>query len=55
MKSGKDYTVHRALANIMECGDYGLPEAIIFNNDNLQLVDKLVYVPIYMIDLSKLG
>lgn len=49
VKSGKDYTVHRALANIMECAEYDLPQAIIFNNDNLQQTDKLVYAPIYMI------
>ena len=49
VKSGKDYTVHRALANIMNCGEYNLPDAIIFNNDNLQRKDKLIYAPIYMI------
>lgn len=49
VKSGKDYTVHRALANITECGEYDLPKAIIFNNDNLQQVVKLVYAPVYMI------
>lgn len=49
VKSGKDYTVHRALANIMNCGEYNLPDAIIFNNDNLQRKNKLIYAPIYMI------
>lgn len=33
----------------MNCGEYNLPDAIIFNNDNLQRKDKLIYAPIYMI------
>ena len=49
VKSGKDYEVHRALSNIMDCPDYDLPCAIIFNNDNLKVVDKLTYAPIYMV------
>lgn len=49
VKSGKDYEVHRALSNIMECGEYDLPEAIVFNNDNLQVVGKFIYAPIYMV------
>ena len=49
VKSGKDYTVHRALANIMECGEYDLPKAIIFNNNNLWQDGRLIYAPIYMI------
>ena len=49
VKSGKDYEVHRALSNIMECDEYDLPEAVIFNNDNLRLDGKLVYAPVYMV------
>lgn len=49
VKSGKDYTVHRALANIMECGEYDLPKAIIFNNNNLRQEGRLIYAPIYMV------
>ena len=49
VKSGKDYTVHRALANIMECGEYDLPKAIIFNNNNLRQEGRLIYAPVYMI------
>lgn len=48
VKSGKDYEVHRALSNIMDCEEYFLSEAIIFNNDNMQVKGKLVYAPIYM-------
>ena len=49
VKSGKDYETHRALSNIMDCDEYDLPQAIVFNNDNLQVVGKIVYAPIYMV------
>lgn len=48
VKSGKDYETHRALSNIMDCNEYDLPEAIVFNNDNLRTVGNIVYAPIYM-------
>lgn len=48
VKSGKDYEVHRALSNIMDCGEYDIPEAIIFNNDNIRVEGKYIYAPIYM-------
>ena len=49
VKSGKDYEVHRALSNIMECKEYDLPHAIVFNNDNLREQGKILYAPIYMV------
>lgn len=49
VKSGKDYEVHRALSNIMDCEEYDLPEAVVFCNDNLRMEGKLVYAPIYMV------
>lgn len=49
VKSGKDYETHRALSNIMDCEEYGLSEAIVFNNDNLRVAGKIVYAPIYMV------
>ena len=48
VKSGKDYVVHRALANIMECRDYDLGEAVVLNNDNLRVDGKIIYAPMYM-------
>lgn len=48
VKSGKDYQTHRALSNIMGCDEYGIPRAVIFNNDNMKIDGKLVYAPIYM-------
>lgn len=49
VKSGKDYEVHRALSNIMDCSEYELPQAIILNNNNLKLEGKYLYAPIYMV------
>lgn len=39
VKSGKDYETHRALSNIMDCGEYDLPQAIVFNNDNFTIIN----------------
>ena len=41
VKSGKDYKVHRALSNIMDCGEFNLNRALIFNNSNLKVEGKL--------------
>lgn len=49
VKSGKDYAIHRALSNIMDCHEYDLNEAVVFNNDNLRIDNKIVYAPIYMV------
>ena len=49
VKSGKDYETHRALSNIMDCNEYDLPEAVVFNNDNLRVAGKIVYAPVYMV------
>lgn len=49
VKSGKDYEMHRALSNIMDCDEYDLPEAIVFNNDNLKVDGKIIYAPVYMV------
>lgn len=48
VKFGKDYKVHRALSNIMDCGEFNLNRALIFNNSNLKVEGKLTYAPIYM-------
>lgn len=48
VKSGKDYESHRALSNIMNCEEYDLPEAVVFNNDNLHVAGKIIYATIYM-------
>ena len=48
VKSGKDYDVHRALGNIMDCEEYEIPEAIVLCNNNISIAGKVVYAPIYM-------
>lgn len=49
VKSGKDYTYHRALSNIMDCDEYDIPEALVMNNDNLFVDGRISYVPVYMV------
>ncbi len=49
VKSGKDYESHRALSNIMNCNEYDISNAIVFNNDNLKVVGKIIYAPIYLV------
>lgn len=49
VKSGKDYETHHALSNIMDCEEYEIEKAIVFNNENLHTKNKIIYAPIYMI------
>lgn len=49
VKSGKDYESHRALSNILRQETYDLPEAVVFNNDNLHTAEKIIYAPVYMV------
>ncbi len=49
VKSGKDYELHRALTNIMDCEDYHLSEALVLGNSNLYKKGNIVYAPIYMV------
>ena len=53
VKSGKDYKIHRALSNIMDCAEFKLNNAVIFNNSNLKIEGKLTYAPIYMVMFLK--
>ena len=48
VKSGKDYTRHSALANVMGVADYQIPEAIVFSSANISVDGKIVYYPVYM-------
>lgn len=49
VKSGKDYTQHRALANILRCPDYSFPEALVLCNDNVRKEGSITYAPVYMV------
>lgn len=48
VKSGKDYTYHRALCNIMDCKEYDFPMALVLCNENISSDGRILYAPIYM-------
>ena len=49
IKSGKDYTKHAALNNVLANPDYAIPEAYVFHNGNVSTIGKVAYLPIYML------
>jgi len=49
IKSGKDYTRHAALSNVMANKDYSIPRAFVFHNGNVRRDEKIIYYPIYML------
>lgn len=49
IKSGKNYTKHAALTNVMANEDYAILEAYVFHNGNVSVSDKISYYPIYML------
>lgn len=50
VKSGKDYERHSALNNLMTNKQMEIDEALVFCNSNTYTKDKIVYLPIYMIE-----
>ena len=53
IKSGKDYTVHSALNNILSNSEYNINKAYVFSTANLSTDGKIVYAPIYMLMFIK--
>ena len=53
VKSGKHYKRHRALNKLMECDEYGIESAIVFDEDAMDVVGKVFYAPIYMVMFLK--
>lgn len=49
VKSGKDYTKHSALNNILSNKDYKVEKAYVLANTNIIKKDNIIYLPIYMI------
>ena len=49
IKSGKDFTRHAALENVLENKRYGIKEAYVFYNGNIEMQGSVVYYPVYMI------
>lgn len=48
VKSGKDYKKHSALENILSDDGYDINYAYIFSNGNVKVVQKKIYLPVYM-------
>ena len=53
VKSGKNYTRHNALDNVLATPRYNIEQAIVFCNENIHVKDKIVYMPIYMAGMLK--
>lgn len=50
VKSGKDYTVHSALDNLMSVPDYHIVSSIVFSNEReIKTKGKILYLPIYYV------
>ena len=48
VKSGKSYKRHIALNNLLDVSDYSFKNAYVLCNGNVEVTDKIVYLPIYM-------
>lgn len=49
VKSGKSYSIHSALSNILTSTEYNIEQAVVLCNDNLSVDDRITYMPIYML------
>lgn len=50
VKSGKDYTVHRAINKFLANPDYGVSRGIVYSNDgSVRMKDGVLYEPIYYV------
>ncbi len=50
VKSGKDYTVHSALDNLMAVSDYYIVSSIVFSNERkITKKGNILYIPIYYV------
>ena len=49
IKSGKAYTRHNALDNVLKEERYAIPQAFVFCNENISTQEKITYLPFYMI------
>lgn len=48
VKSGKDYKRHNALSNLMNNKTFNYEKGYVFTNQNLSIVNNVLYLPIYM-------
>ena len=50
VKSGKDYTVHSALNNLLKTPDYHIPSATVVSNEReIRQDGKVIYMPVYLV------
>lgn len=50
VKSGKDYTVHRALNTFMNNDGYGIKKAVVLSNSGeVKVKNRVLYLPIYFV------
>ncbi len=49
VKSGKSYQRHSALRNVLDISNYAIEEAFVLSNFNVEVKDRIVYYPIYML------
>lgn len=49
VKSGKDYTRHSALDNVLSVPEYNIKDAIVFSAENVSVSEGITYLPIYML------
>lgn len=49
IKSGKDYTVHSAISNVVGNSEFKIDEGIVFADCNVTVKNKITYLPVYMI------
>lgn len=49
VKSGKDYTRHSALNNVLTDMNYKIKQAYVLHNGNVTVENQLKYLPVYMI------
>lgn len=48
VKSGKDYTVHSALDNLLETPDYQIQKAVVLSNEReISVKNDITYLPVY--------
>ena len=53
IKSGKTYKMHSALNNILEIEEWDLKKGFVFCQGNYESVEKIHYIPWYMIMFLK--
>lgn len=53
VKSGKDYSRHRALDHVINNQLYDIKQAIVFCNENIQVKDQIFYCPVYLAGMLK--